>query len=495
MELKTNHRHDNPKLPSFHHPTLVEFRDELKRAYDCWNNLRGVKKEYLPREQQEPPGAYKGRLERAVYTPFFRQAIQGFAGVLSGCQLLNPPSTFDTTEQNVDREGNSFQAFFNTCDSHVMRDGGKLIVVDMPPGAMADGAEEAIAGDRIPYLVQHSRATVINWRFIDAPGPETLDWVVIAEQVEIQDGDYGIKVEARYRVIGRGWWKVFKITGAGKAQTAVVESEGTYLDSSQQPLKIVPAIWYPANGEGFGQGCMPLSQLMEHGLEHFRKRSDYNEKEHKCNLPVPVREGMPPRAPGDPPEQLVLGPNTFLDLPAGVTFRWAEPDAGSLAETRAGIEHVEKLIQSEMMAYAYGEASAAKTATQSDHEAGSTQANIRRLSEIKNSVVQQIFQIWTLYTGEPVPEKWGITIDPQVFDRPLTFQDAEAIQRLAGGVEIISQESAVAELQRGGLNRQTSSASDELERIKAEAPKTPPPIDRNAFGNLPPADPADPPDA
>jgi hypothetical protein len=41
---------------------------------------------------------------------------------------------------------------------------------------------------------------------------------------------------------------------------------------------------------------------------------------------------------------------------------------------------------------------------------------------------------------------------------------------MTGGEPLISQESAVEELQRGGFNRATSNVEDEMERIRRERP-------------------------
>jgi hypothetical protein len=50
-----------------------------------------------------------------------------------------------------------------------------------------------------------------------------------------------------------------------------------------QPLPVCPIIWYSIDGDQFGTGGMPLRQVMELDLEHFRMRSDLNEKRHRIS--------------------------------------------------------------------------------------------------------------------------------------------------------------------------------------------------------------------
>jgi hypothetical protein len=92
------------------------------------------------------------------------------------------------------------------------------------------------------------------------------------------------------------------------------------------------------------------------------------------------------------------------------------------------------------------------------------------MGERKRSVMQSILAIWCLYTGEELAVGAGLTMDENAFAEPLNAQGAEALQRLAGGVELISQESAVEALQTGGFNRATTSVEDEMDRIRRERP-------------------------
>jgi hypothetical protein len=210
--------------------------------------------------------------------------------------------------------------------------------------------------------------------------------------------------------------------------------------------------------------------VVEHCFQYFRKSSDLEEKTHKCNMPVPVREGFPPPQPGQPQEQLVIGPNSFIDVPTGGKFYWSEPAATSLAETRTQIDKVKELIDQQLLGFLTGESKIAKTATQSQLEGGRTQVSIKAMGERKKSVMQSIFAIWCLYTGEQLAVGAGLTMDENAFAAPLDAQGAAALQTLAGGVELISQESAVEALQRGGFNKSTNSVADEMERINRERP-------------------------
>lgn len=488
MNKELDHPTADPSLPSFHHPTLVDLRADLQRAYDAYHYLRGVKDRYLPQEPREPEDAYRARLDRSVFGGFFRSSVEAFAGVLSRFTLKDPPDSFEDAVDNIDLEGNSLTAWFMAVDCMMLRDGGVALCVEMPPGRAANAAEEVAQGRR-PYLLARPRSKMLNWRVVNTNGVETLDRVTFLEMEEQPADDFGVTFVPRYRVIGRGEWFLFEIKrNASNDLQAVLLDQGQYLGANGQPLPVVPVVWYPSEQTGFGGGGLPLRQVVEHSIEHFLQRSDLAEKTHRCAMPVPVRIGAAPAIPGEGRRPLVLGPNTVIDLEPGGSFQFAEPSASSLAEQRAQIAEIEKLISRQTLGYLYGDSGGTKTATQAGLEAAQTQAGITKLGQRKASVMQQLMAIWCLFTGEQLDVGAGLQMSESIYDRPLEAQDVAQLQQLAGGVELISQQSAIEELQRAGIIRATSSVEEEMERLQGERPEPAPMVGLNDLGQIPELD-------
>ena len=489
MELNLDHPIDDGSYPSYQHPTLREHATDLQRAYDCYHCLRGegVKARYLPREDGEPDAAYKARLQRSTFTDFFRASLHAFAGILSKFSLIEPPPTLEAAASNIDLEGNTLMAWLEQVDALMLRDGGIAIQVEMPDGLPGSAAEEAAQGRR-PYLLTRQRSKVLNWRVSVTDGVESLERVTLMELHEESDGDFGVKISPRYRVISRGAWQLFSMERDSKNNlTITLEDEGQYLAAGGQPLPIVPVIWYASGQDGFGQGDMPLRQVVEHAIEHFQQRSDLREKTHKCAMPVPVRIGATPPAPGEARRPLVLGPNSVVDLDDGGSFTFAEPSASSLAEQRQQIADVEQLIQRQTLGFLYGDGQAVKTATQASLEGAQTESAVTRIANRKASMIQTLMMIWVMFTGEELSADAGVSMNSTLYERPLEAPDIAQLQQLAGGVELISQRSAIEELQRGGRLKVTTSADEELERINNERPEPADDIELNELGQLPPA--------
>lgn len=485
MEAKLDHPINDSSLPSYRHPALRDLADDLQRAYDVYHCLRGCKDRYLPQEPKEPDDAYQARLNRSTFADFYRASIHAFAGVLSKFSLKNPPSTLEDAADNIDLEGNSLIAWFMQVDSWMLRDGGLALCVEMPPGLPGSAAEEAAMGRR-PYLIARPRTKVLNWRVSVTDGVEALERVTLLEMVEAEDGEFGVKLEPRYRVIGRGQWWLFKIErNASNDLVAVLVDQGQYLGANGQPLPVVPVVWYSSDQAGFGHGELPLRQVVEHSIDHFQQRSDLREKTHRCAMPVPVRIGAAPPSPGEARKPLVIGPNSVVDLDIGGSFTFAEPSASSLVEQRNQIAEVEKLIARQTLGFLYGDPGATKTATQASMEGAQTESAIVRIAQRKASAMQSLMAIWCLFTGEQLDDGAGLSMSSSIYERPMEAADIAQLQQLTGGMELISQRSAIEELQRAGRLKVTTSVDEELERLASERPDPAQDVGLNDFGALP----------
>lgn len=488
MEIKLDHPTTDPALPSYQHPALREIADDLQRAYDVFHCLRGegVKQKYLPQEPGEPPDAYKARVGRSVFSDFFRASIHAFAGVLSKFSLVNPPASMEAAADNIDLEGNSLTAWLQQADTLMLRDGAVALCVEMPSGLPSTAAEEVAMGRR-PYLLQRPRAKVLNWRVSVTNGVEALERVTLLETVEVDDGEFGVTTEPRYRVIGRGEWWLFKIERDAKNNlSAVLVDQGQYVGANGQPLPVVPVVWYSGDQVGFGHGEMELQQVVEHSIDHFQQRSDLREKTHKCAMPVPVAIGRTPPAPGQAQRPLTIGPNTVIDLEPGGSFTFAEPSASSLVEQRNQISEVERLIARQTLGFLFGDPGGSKTAKQASMEGAQTENAIARIAQRKASAMQSLMAIWVMFTGEQLEAGAGLQMSDSIYEQPLEAADIAQLQQLAGGVELISQRSAIEELQRSGRLKVTTSVDDELERLAKERPDPAEDVGLNDLGGLGP---------
>lgn len=461
--LQISHPSRNPDLPSFVHPALREVESDLEKAADCWSLLKECKPEYLPREIREPKAAYDARLGRSTYASFYRDAIVAFAGVLSRFELRDPPASVVDHQTAIDSDGNSLKAFLMTADAWVLRDGGCLLTVDLPPEREQSRAEQRQAGRRA-YLAQVERRNVLNWRTARVGGVERCVAVTILEWDEREDGDYGVRMVPRYRVMAGSRWRLLEIEeGASRGDYAIqVVDEGEFLDASGQPLPYPPVVWYGSTRDGFGRGQMPLLSLAELSIDWFREYSDLKELLHKTALPVAVMKGM------DAGKPLAIGPNSVVSItdPNG-SFQFVEVAGSSLGKHQEHLVHIESLIDRQTLSFLFGGGN--RTATQSLLESAQLQATLTSLSEAKDSSVSTLFEIWAAFTGDELILGSGIDMAQGVFDQPVGPEQLTVAQNLYNS-SLISRASLLALERKAGLLRPGVTDEQEEELIKQDEP-------------------------
>ncbi len=488
MRQRLNHPTDKGNLPSFHHPRLTEVLAELDLVGDCWDLLRKSKRQYLTKEPGEPKQAYGGRVERSSYPSFYRDAISAFAGVLSRYQLRDAPKRLEAEAiNNIDGRGNSLRAWGLIADALALRDGGVLVMVDLPKGRPQSRAEER-AARRLPRFSFAERRNVLNWR-ID---PDLLipSQVTVLEWLEVDDDDYGSKLVPHYRVMKGGTWELLRIKGAdtvrGSASTAAIEraDAGEFTGASGQRLTHPPCRWYSANRhDEFGEGAPTLLALANLTLDWFREYSDLKELLHKTALPVAwIRD--PSRLPNTP---LTLGPNSIIELRGdNAEIGFAEVNGGSLDKHLQHLAGIEKLIDRSTLSFLFSGAGE-RTATQAELESAQIQATLTSLGEAKSSCWESLFQLWGDLSGDLPGKNPGLDLLPGITDKPVD----DALLSLAGNLYdkgLLMRETVVALAQKRGMLRPGIDATKETAQLveadaDAEAKLNPPlpPVDE--FGD------------
>ncbi len=474
--MDVTHPVNDESLPSFHRPELLELLPGLELALDCWNlldtNGRGSEKaKYLHKEPAEPNLAYQERLHRSTYTPIYRDSIRSYAGLLNRFQLVDPPATLKEAEQNIDLQGSSVYSFYNYCDELAIRDGGVFIMVDMPPKdekTESNYIDEART-NRKPYLVSIERRNVVNWSVSYIGGREVVNHVTIRQLRSVASpSNYSSFVEPVYVVLRPGSVETVRLEKRDSKWIAI--SEGVIPVSTTT----IPVVWYGASSSKFAQGDLPMNGLAELSIQHYQMRSDLQELLHKCAMPVPVRKGAPVGANGKA-APLILGPNTAVDLPEGNgEFKFAEPSGQSIERHQAEIAHLEGLMDRSGLNFLYG--ANIKTATEASLRASQISSQVSTLIRNKVSSFANIIKLWANYSGETAqlkPES-GISINDSLINRPI---DPSGIAQMVNlyNAKLLSRQTVLEELQRGGVLDPDMKISAEIERLDKESPVEPPP--------------------
>ena len=460
-----NHPINDPSLVSYHRPELVRLLPQLKQAYDCWTLLNAdglgeAKKDYLQREPAEPSSAYMARLGRSTYTPIYRDSIRSYAGLLSRFNLIDPPSSLEQHKDDVDLQGSSIQSFMTMVDECALRDGGTFVMVDMMPDNGESNFFDQMKDGRHPYFIHIKRADVINWQVSYERGVETVSQVTMRQLRSKASKGFGSEVEPVYYVLTPGKVEVYRLVKSDTSRWA-----NQKVDEMQTSLPVIPIVWYGATTTRFAQGDLPMDGLADLSIQHFQMRSDLSELLHKCAMPVPVRKGAP-IGPDGKPAPLVLGPNTAVDLGSegGADFSFAEPSGKSLERHQKEIEHVEELMDRSSLNFLYG--ANVKTATEASLRASQVSASVSALVRNKTSMFGRLMRLWAWYAGEQaqITDESGLAINDALINKPLGASEIAQLVNLYNN-DLLSKQTVLDELQRGGVLDPDLVVEDEMERI------------------------------
>lgn len=467
MSHGINHPVNDPALVSYHRPELVRLLPQLEQAHDCWtllnaDGLGSAKEKYLHKEPAEPNSAYRSRLGRSTYTPIYRDSIRSYAGLLSRFQLTDPPASLEKNQHNVDLQGSSIQSFLTQVDELVLRDGGAFVMVDMMPDDGTDNFFDQQQDGRHPYFVAVKRADVINWQVSYDRGRETITRATVRQLRSVAEDGFGSKYEPIYYVLTPGKVETYRLVKADANRY-----ENRKMAEMPTSMPIIPLAWYGATTSRFAQGDLPMDGLADLSIQHFQMRSDLNELLHKCAMPVPVRKGAP-IGPDGQPAPLILGPNTAVDLPSeGGDFMFAEPSGKSLERHQNEIKHIEELMDRSSLNFLYG--ANVKTATEASLRASQVASSVSALVRNKSSMFGTLVRFWAWYAGEQsqITAESGLSMNDSLITKPMGASEIAQLVNLFNN-DLLSKQTVLEELQRGGVLDPDLVLEKEMERIEED---------------------------
>jgi hypothetical protein len=421
-----------PELPISLHPTLAALLPRLQLVQDCWHLLSGRREHYLPRGEREPESAYRRRVEAALPSGFFRDALRTFAGMLASSHWRELPASLQAVISDVDGCGTDLGVFLEAADLLVLRDGAALVGV-VPPVHLwpseGDRQQALRNGDRLslPRLLLIERGDVLHWQL---PGNHALPDAITWRERRPNAPNPTTDTPTAQDPPPHTWqYLTASLVGDGPGGPGMDLSTETLVADPQAPsgwrtqhldqrhyrgINQLPAIWYASHGAAFGEGELPHLGLAHQYLNHFRCQSDYQELLYRTALPVGVRTGVSgPMGSSSASEPVVLGPNSVIDLPEGASFQFVEIQARSLAEHRAWLESLDQGMRRDALIPAAAQG-APRTAMEISMAASQAYALLQSQAIQKASMFSSLLQHWCAITGEPLPVQEGPALTVEI---------------------------------------------------------------------------------
>ncbi len=265
---------------------------------DWWSSpieIRAKGEDYLEKFKKEPPEKYARRKWNSVPINYFKDTIEGLAGVVFRADPKPTEAAKPIADLfgDIDLLGNSLHAFLLEGFKKGLRDGNGYFFVDAPPFMQKEDGTQPTLKDREndrPWWIFYEAKQVINYQEISINGKAYWQKVTIETITHEPDGLYGEKEVKRHRVYTRGavgengvqdratFEVLIEIEVPGSNTKKMVPEEGGEGELSVSEIPLIPIDDIESDPQ--------LMTLLMLNILHYNKTSDFDDWCHMACVPT-----------------------------------------------------------------------------------------------------------------------------------------------------------------------------------------------------------------
>ncbi len=464
----------------FAHPdygvALAEWQtvDDVCSGPTCVKSRGAV---YLPKLGGQTPEEYDAYRKRAVMFNVTKRTRQALSGLLLRKQPIIALPDGDAATQpllaDVTMTGMSLIQWVKHVSTAVVSTGRIVSVIDYSSDLTR------------PYIATYRATDVLNWATSLVAGRRVLSLLIVRETEEILEG-FKVEKRERYRsyrlldghVIYRTWTE-----NDEKGSEGATDQPMTRRGKS---LPRIPAVFHNASHLGPEIGEVPLYDLADINLSHYRTSADLETGRHIAGLPTPWATGV-----DDDKTELTLGTTKLLTCSSPeAKFGFLEFSGAGLGELTKAMEEKERqmaVLGARLLFDAKKDAESFDTVRLRAASEGAALGNIAGHLTVTTSEALQWFYWWQGNQSEPTDIQATCLINQDFVDAQM---DAATLQALVSSFQqnAISFETFFYQLQRGEVYADGWDMEREAAAIGQRPPATqptPPPAPPGRPGGAP----------
>lgn len=266
--------------------------------------LRELGEAYLPKEPQEGDDAYKRRLSRVTFAPWYVRLRRGVTAVIlrKPIALNGDRKQIEGHLEDINLQGDNLQTFSKDVLEAAIDYGFAAILVDYPDtSGIQSRADERRLGVR-PYWSLYPAPRIIGMKFQQQGSQRTLTQVRLKQTVVEDDGDFGeaeveqvlvydrTTVEENGEIRSRVIWRIFRED----------EEKGWYVHKDGQiSLNEIPiAVVFTDKNQRL-DAEPPMLEIAYLNLQHYQLSADLDHSLHIASVPRLFLYGTTPEEIGD----------------------------------------------------------------------------------------------------------------------------------------------------------------------------------------------------
>lgn len=497
-----------PDLPSTVAQTFRDQQDAWTLIADVLGGTAAVRKKaalYLTKNPGEGLDNYNRRIKRTELFPGLQRTIKG----LTGIALRSPPTLEADADQrlldhaeDMDGMGTHAEVFARRLFGRGLGRGWCAVLVDMPPGdpGTISKYEEAVTNRR-PYWCMIGPEQFCSVRVDVSSGQPVLTRVTWKECTREAVGLFGEREVTRFRVFNRDaatgaiTWEVWTppMKNGQVDLTAAIDKWQRVSGPVSNQTRIPLAVFYADEPVGPFECPPPLLELAYSNLAHYDVRADRRTGLKMAACPILVIKGRL-----NPTEDVVVGPNSTLDVPDNGDAHYTEHSGTALGEVREELQDLLRDMAAQGLAILQRQTRSAETAEAKAMDKAEQDSTLAVAMRSLQDALEEAWGYHAAYIGAEPPE---VLLSTDYSAMVVTPQEADSLSKMVSAGQL-SLETMWAKLQERGYLPDTFDPKVEKDRLAndlmgppptgaadAAAAKGEPPVD----GEPPPAADAAPP--
>jgi len=260
-------------------PVWTKTRDAVKGAV-CVKDKKHI---YLPVPDAETHDdrigsetlRYKQYIKRAVFTNFTGRTKNALVGAAFRKEMkYELPESLQYLIEDATGDGLGLEQLAKDELANILETGRTFFLVDYPQVGGDLSLEDIAKLDLRPSIVPYTAEQVVNWKTDVLAGRKMLSMIVLAENYNSDEDEFGHDSETQYRVL--------RLTNEGYSQQIYRDNypigepifpkraDGSNWD-------IIPAIFVGSKNNDSTIDDAPLADIADVNIAHYRNSADYEE--------------------------------------------------------------------------------------------------------------------------------------------------------------------------------------------------------------------------
>ncbi|MDO9777167.1 DUF4055 domain-containing protein, partial [Glaesserella parasuis] len=247
--------------------------------------MRQAGKKYLYQFSLEEEEAYKNRLNRSTLYPALSETLYQMTGRVF-FEPITTNNVHDKLKQDilpdVDLEGNNVDVFSSRWFNAGLTYGVAWCLVDYTRTENVRTIADEKAVNARPYFILIKPKNVLGFKTDKIKGKRQITQFRYMEDVAVDDGEFGTKIEKIIYVYEIGRMRKYK-----KADGQWTLIDDVQLLAQNRPLEIVPVVPFITKESGvLALGEPPLLELAYLNIKHWQSQSDQDNILNTARVPL-----------------------------------------------------------------------------------------------------------------------------------------------------------------------------------------------------------------